>query len=93
MRGLSQNQLALKAGLQQVAISFFENGRRSPSLGNLKRLADALDVTSDYLMGRSNTPDIFARATSRLLRSVDKLSSKDLAVLQNLAEGLARQKA
>jgi len=92
-RGLSQKELAVKTGLRQVAISFFETGRRAPSFENLKRLADGLEVTSDYMMGRSDFPEAFAKAQSRLFRSADKLSARDLEVLRQVAEDLARQKS
>ena len=92
MRALSQSQLASKAGLQQVAISLFETGRRSPSLGNLKRLADALEVTTDYLMGRSRFPEMSIQAISHLIRDEQKLSSDDVKFLEQMAANLARSK-
>ena len=52
MRGLSQAELGKKAQLQPTAISHFETGGRAPSFDNLRRLADALNVSTDYL-----TPD------------------------------------
>jgi len=51
-RGLSQSELAVRSGLQPSAISHFETGARKPSFDNLRLLADALDVTTDYLLGR-----------------------------------------
>jgi len=52
--GLSQAELGQKAGLQPSAISHFESRRRSPSFDNLRRLADALSVTLDFLLGRES---------------------------------------
>ena len=91
MRGLSQTDLAAKTGLQQVAISFFETGRRSPSLGNLRRLADALEVTTDYLMGRSD----FAEAPMGMVSGSsssegEKLSPKDVKFVRRLIANLMR---
>ncbi|MGH8758723.1 MAG: helix-turn-helix domain-containing protein [Burkholderiales bacterium] len=51
-RGLTQGELAERAGLQPSAISHFETGARKPSFDNLRLLADTLDVTTDYLLGR-----------------------------------------
>ena len=51
-RGWSQGDLAAKAKLQPSAISHFETGARKPSFDNLRLLADTLDVTTDYLLGR-----------------------------------------
>jgi len=50
--GWSQAQLARYAGLEPSAISHFETGRRTPSIANLIKLADALTVTTDTLLGR-----------------------------------------
>lgn len=51
-RGLTQGKLAEQASLQPSAISHFETGARKPSFDNLRLLADTLDVTTDYLLGR-----------------------------------------
>src|SRR5258705_3782374 len=45
-RGLTQGELAQKAGLQPSAVSHFETGVRKPSFDNLRLLADTLDVTT-----------------------------------------------
>jgi transcriptional regulator with XRE-family HTH domain len=47
---LSQADLGERAGLQQTHIAHFESGRRAPSLRNLCRLADALNVAIDALV-------------------------------------------
>ncbi len=44
-RGLSQSQLAIKAGTKQSAISRLESGRYNPSLTFLTKIAKALDST------------------------------------------------
>ena len=51
-RGLSQQDLAEASHLQATAISHYETGSRSPSIANLHALADALEVSVDYLLGR-----------------------------------------
>lgn len=53
-RRMNQMDLARRTRLKQSAISQFETGRRTPSFHNLRRLADALEVSADYLLGRSN---------------------------------------
>lgn len=53
--GLSQMQLSIKSGIAQNMIWAYESGKRMPSAYTLCRLADALDVSMDYLYGRSDT--------------------------------------
>lgn len=50
--GLSQTELATKAGVTQGAISMIENGDRTPSLSLIKEIATALDCTIDELINQ-----------------------------------------
>lgn len=51
-KGLSQHELAKLAAVSQPAISFFISGKKQPSTETLEILADILEVTTDYLLGR-----------------------------------------
>src|SRR5260370_10464142 len=48
-RGLTQRQLADKAGLSVTFLSEIENGKRNLSSGKLLRIADELGKSMDYL--------------------------------------------
>lgn len=78
LRGLTQAQLAEKAGLPTTSISHFENpeGTRKPSFDNLRRLANALEVTTDYLLGRSDD-HVGITVDDRLYRDVKNLTEHD----------------
>jgi transcriptional regulator with XRE-family HTH domain len=89
-RGLNQADLAERAGLQPSAISHFETATRKPSFDNLRRLADALDVTTDYLLGRVKELDGLARA-DRLHRHYERLTSDDRDVADSLMELLVKK--
>lgn len=91
LRKLSQAELAEEAGLQPSAVSHFESGRRSPSFQNLKALADALKVTTDYLIGRTNDLSISEGASLKLFRHAEKMSGEDLETLTSIAEVLAKK--
>ena len=43
-RGLSQEELAFKAGLHRTSVSSAERGQRNVGLVNVERLAQALDI-------------------------------------------------
>lgn len=51
-RDLSQEELAARAEVFKTDISKYERGQSQPNLPRLKRLADALDVNTDFLLGR-----------------------------------------
>jgi transcriptional regulator with XRE-family HTH domain len=79
LRGLTQAQLAEKTGLPSTSISHFENpkGTRKPSIDSLRRLAIALDVTTDYLLGRSNDHVGMPVAEDALNRDIQNLTDAD----------------
>lgn len=54
--GLNQEELAELARLNRVTIAKYEAGKVEPGAQALSRIADALDVTVDELLGRS-APD------------------------------------
>ncbi len=50
LKGLSQLDLALAAGLAPSFVSEVEKGKRNPSLKTLVRLSEALDVSLEELL-------------------------------------------
>jgi len=90
MRGLSQADLAAKTGLPPSSIAHFEGGKRKPSFDNLRKLSDALEVTTDYLIGRANDPATGAEADP-LFRHAAKLTTSDRAFAVQLLERLAKR--
>ena len=60
-RDLEQAVLAEIARVPTSSISHFERGKHKPSLDTLIRLADGLDVSIDYLVGRADSPDVHKR--------------------------------
>lgn len=89
-RGLSQGELGKRAGFQASAISHFETGTRKPSFDNLRRLADALDVTTDYLLGRVTDTEALAGADT-LHRHLDQLTTEDREMAKDFLKLLAHK--
>jgi transcriptional regulator with XRE-family HTH domain len=91
-KGLSQQDLAERAGIQASAVSHFELGRRLPSFDNIRRLADALNVTSDFLLGREDVREVAGPEAAALFREYRELSAEDQQALSKFAEHLTAQK-
>lgn len=85
LRALSQAELAKRAELQPSAVSHFETGTRKPSFENLERLADALNVTIDYLMGRTGENHV-GEGHDQLYRNICNLTADDRELAERVIE-------
>ncbi len=54
-KGLSQREMAEILGITHVAVGYYENGKREPTLSIMKAYALYFDVTLDYLVGLSDS--------------------------------------
>ena len=55
---ITQRQLAADLQLSELAIQHYESQRRKPAFDVLIALADYFDVSIDYLVGRTDNPEI-----------------------------------
>ena len=92
IKGLSQTELAKRSGLQPSAVSHFETGRRAPSFDNLKRLADTLEVTTDFLVGREIDPTTSGPTLEGIFRNAQEMEDDDRQKLAEFAAFLANKK-
>lgn len=53
-RGISQGDLASRINVQNYTIGNWERDRAEPNVESIVKLADALGVTTDELLGREN---------------------------------------
>lgn len=87
-RGLNQGELAARSGLQPSAVSHFETGTRKPSFDNLHLLAETLDVTIDYLLGRVEEFKAMA-GVDQMHRHYEKLEGSDRKTADDMITMLA----
>ena len=90
IRQLSQAELAARARLPASSISHFEAGSRKPSFEIFRRLAGALAVSTDFLLGRVNDVEGNAQADP-LYRDFKNLSDQDREMARLFMETLARK--
>jgi|SRR6266850_1916232 len=86
-RNLTQAQLGKRAGMAAASVSHFETGQRAPSLDSLVKLADALEVSVDTLLGRGSIESqvrvdpIFLRASRGNAQTLDTIKKITAALL------------
>lgn len=95
-KNLSQTELGKLAELHYTHIGRFERGTSRPSSDTLKRLADALEVSSDYLLDGSTEEAAKAKFEDReLLRQfqeVEHLPEEDKTVVKKLLDAFLTKK-
>lgn len=77
--GLTQVQLAEKAGVTARTIQNYELGNRKPSnMEVIQKIADALSTTTEYLLGSSGTYVVEAheKGGSKAARDIEQLVSE-----------------
>ncbi len=98
-RGITQVQLAQAAGTTQRAISYYENEAGYPPVDAIIRLADALGVSADELLGVRNgkhrtvkkeQQDPQDKRLWKKFRQVASLPEKDQRTVIRLINSLAR---
>lgn len=77
----SQENFAKALGVSKASISYYEKGTRKPDIDTFIMIADALNVSYDYLLGYSNTPTREYYEISKLTG----LSDKAIETLKKLA--------
>lgn len=68
--GLSQGALAQRCGLKRQQINYFETGARTPSIEQLLRIAQALDVSLHRLLTGEDRPGVTIRDIALELRAL-----------------------
>lgn len=77
---LTQGQVAQRIGVTASVVSAYETGIRQPSLESLIKLACLFDVSTDYLLGVSDS----TASKPKNMVSLDGLSSSRAAIVRQL---------
>ena len=92
-RNLNQDQLAEMASLNRVTIAKYETGKIEPGAQALSRIADALEVSTDVLLGRVEEPvqivDRPKTLEARIISGgVDKLPKEQRETILNVIRAM-----
>ncbi len=92
----SQEKFGELAGVSQRTVAFWEAGERMPSHATISALADRLNVSVDYLLGRTDTRTKRKQPTvqngellNSIITRVRDLPDPALSRLSDFLEGLA----
>lgn len=56
--GISAYKIAKETGISQGLMNEYKNGIKLPTIQNLIKIADYLDCSVDYLLGRTDIPEV-----------------------------------
>lgn len=79
LRGLTQDELAELIGTPPLQINRYENDKTEPKGDMVARIAIALQVSADYLLGLTDDPSPY--------RAAGYLSENELEVVSAMREG------
>jgi transcriptional regulator with XRE-family HTH domain len=68
---MTQEELAKRVNTKKTTISNYETGYSTPSNEMLSDIANVLEVSTDFLLGRIDQPDLFVRDSSGNLYAVE----------------------
>ena len=86
---LSQGALATAVGASRDIIGKYERGEHSPSIDMAVRLADALDVSVDYLLGKERFAN-YDKETVKRLEDLQELDQNTRATLFSVIDTFIR---
>ena len=88
-KGMSQEELGSKVGLSKAAISQYESSKHMPSIEHSRSIADALQVSYNWLIGFSEQR--YKIEAQHLSEVYIQLSDERKKELYNYAEYLKRK--
>ena len=91
-KGISQNELARKAGISSSGMSTIINGAYDPRLGNLQMIASALDCTVGDLLDEKEKDTPKDALIEQIMLTAQRLSPERRRQLEEYARFLERQK-
>jgi len=89
IRGLTQDQIAEKLNMNRANFSHYERGTALPPSDTLSKIADILNTTTDYLLGR-NELDIDDNIRT-LARNIQNLTAGDQELLKGIIDTMSQR--
>jgi transcriptional regulator with XRE-family HTH domain len=97
--GLTQSGAAKKMGIVRTTYSNYEAGNREPDNDTLKLFADFFEVTTDYLLGRTDNPSEVINDTyeglsewrKKAIEAIHKMSEEEVNYFYDLMKRITKE--
>lgn len=86
--GLSQAEVGRRLNIKGDSFGRYERGEVTPSIETAARIASALNVSLDYLAGRTDRP--FSQATLRRINAIEDLPETEQQQVYRVVDALIR---
>ena len=73
-KNLTQKEFAKQTNLNEVTVGRYINDKREPTASVLKTIADVLDVSTDYLTGKSTDPKLSRKDELDIAKEIAKIN-------------------
>ena len=101
-KGLNQEDIANEIGISRASYSHYETNRVEPDLNIIRKLSDYHNVTTDYLLGKSDQPHLTEEESfeafkndpslERWYKELPKSDEEDLRRLKRIWEAFREDK-
>jgi transcriptional regulator with XRE-family HTH domain len=87
-RGFSQDELAKKVGTIAITIGRYERGEIKPSIEIAMKIAEALEVSLDYLVGSSDA--VLEKSLVQKILAIQQLPEEQKSIVVSLMDAYLR---
>ena len=101
-KGLAQKELAIRSGISPRMIAYYENEVSHPSLDKIEKIAAALGVSVNELLGTINNKELSDQSeflssvntkTLKQFKKILELSPQDRSTIYRMVDSLLKKKA
>jgi len=94
---LTQTDVAKKLNVTYRSVGFYESGERDPDTETLAKLSDLFNVSIDYILYRTDKPDLILREDNNVKYHIKKghendYSEEDLEMALKIIDMMKKEK-
>ncbi len=93
---LKQEDLAKKIGVSRLMLGRYERGEAIPSAETLQKIAQVLEVSTDYLLSsdekNEDSPGFGDKALQKYLTEIDKMSDEERSHVKFILDAVVKNK-